>query len=76
MFSAKEIKDLMDAKPFRPFRIHLSDGSSYEITNHDVAFVTKSSVEVGLHPDPDGIAERTVKCAILHIGRIEELQPA
>jgi hypothetical protein len=76
MFNAKEIKDLMDAKPFRPFRIHLSDGSSYEINNHDAAFVTRGSVEVGLDPDADGIAGRIVRCAIIHISRVEELQAA
>ena len=76
MFSAKDIKELMDAKPFRPFKVYLSDGSSYEVNNHDMAFVTKNNVEIGLHLDPDGIAERTVKCDILHISRIEELQPA
>jgi hypothetical protein len=74
MFSAKDIKELMDAKPFRPFKLHLSDGSSYAVPNHDAAFVTRSNVEIGLNQDPDGIAERAVRCAILHISRIEELQ--
>ena len=76
MFNAKEIKDLMMAQPFRPFRIWLSDGSHYEVQNHDAAFVTRNYVEVGVNQDPDGIAERIVRCAILHINRIEELQAA
>jgi hypothetical protein len=76
MVSAKEIKALMDAEPFRPFKIHLSDGSSYESPNHDAALVSRNYVEVGLNRDPDGISERIARCAIIHINRIEDLQPA
>jgi len=54
----------------------LSDGSGYEITNHDMALVGRNTVEIGLHRDPDGIAERFVRCAIGHIVKLEDLQPA
>ena len=76
MFSAKEIKQLMDADPFRPFKIYLSDGSSYQVPNHDAALVFRNFVEVGLNRDPDGILDTAVRCAIIHISRIEDLQPA
>ncbi len=66
----------MDAKPFRPFKIHLSDGKSFEISNHDAALISRSSIDIGVDPDPDGIAERFVRCAIMHITQIEELQAA
>lgn len=76
MFTAKEIKELMETKPFRPFKIHLSDGTNYDVMNHDMAMISKNSVDIGVHPDPEGIAERIVRCAILHISKIEELQAA
>jgi hypothetical protein len=76
MFSAKQIKEMMNTQPFRPFRLHMSDGSTYEIPNHDTAMVAQNSVEVGVNPDPDGVVERFVRCAIIHITRIEELQAA
>ncbi len=76
MFTAIQIKEMMDAEPFKPFRIHLSDGKSYEVQNHDAALVSRNSVEIGVHPDPDGIAERFVNCAIMHITQIEEMQAA
>ncbi len=62
----------MEAKPFKPFRICMSDGSHHDITNHDAAFVTKSTVEVGLNLDPDGFAEYVTRCSILHITRLED----
>lgn len=76
MFTAKDIKEHLDAKPFKPFRIFMSDGSSYPIPNHDAAWVTKNVVQVGLNLDKEGIAESSAKCAIIHVTRIEDLQPA
>lgn len=76
MFSAKHLKDMMDAKPFQPFRVHLSDGKAYEVPNHDSAFVKRNEIEIGLELDKDGIMGRSVRCAILHITQIEQLQIA
>lgn len=64
----------MTANPFRPFRIHLSDGSHYEVTNHDAAIVEQNTVDIGVNLDPDGIAERLVRCAILHIVKLEDME--
>jgi len=76
MFNAEQIKKIMDAQPFKPFRICMSDGKTYDITNHDAAFVTRNYIEVGTDPDPKGIAEHIDRCAIIHITRIEDMQPA
>ncbi|MBM3878219.1 MAG: hypothetical protein FJ387_00610 [Verrucomicrobia bacterium] len=76
MITAKQIRDLMESKPFRPFRICMSDGSHHDITNHDAAFVTKNTVEVGLNLDADGFAEYVTRCSILHITRLEDLPEA
>jgi hypothetical protein len=76
MFTAKQIKDVMNAQPFKPFRLCMSDGKTYDIPNHDAAWVTKNFVEVGMDLDASGIAENIRRCAILHITSIEDLQPA
>jgi hypothetical protein len=76
MFNAAEIRALLTAKDFKPFAIHTSDGARYDIINHDMMLVSKNAVEIGVFPDATGIAERFVRCAILRITRIEELQAA
>ena len=76
MFNAKQLKDFMDAKPFRPFKVLMSDGHSYEVPDHDAAFVTQNKIEIGLDLNKNGIARRSVYCAILHIASVEELQTA
>ena len=73
MITAKQLRELLQAKPFKSFRICLSDGTLYDITNHDMAFVGKNTVEVGLHLDPDGFAEYFARCSILHITKLEDL---
>jgi hypothetical protein len=74
MFNARRLKELMSAQPFRPFRVWLSDGKSYKVPNHDAAFVTQNFLEVGLDLNRDGIARRSVNCAILHITQVEFLK--
>ena len=73
MITAKQIRELLEAKPFKPFRICMSDGAAYDIVNHDMAWVTKSTVEVGINLDADGFAEYAARCCILHITRLEDL---
>ena len=38
--------------------------------------VKRNAIEIGLDADPDGLAERFVECAIIHITRIEDLVAA
>jgi hypothetical protein len=76
MFNAAKIRGLLTAKEFKPFAIHMSDGARYDITNHDMALVSRNAVDIGISPDNEGIAERFVRCAIIHITRIEGLQAA
>ena len=76
MFNARQIKEFLDAKPFRPFKVRMSDGAEYPVPHHDAAFLTQSKIEIGLDLSADGIARRSVHCAILHITQIEELQAA
>ncbi len=33
MFTSKVLKDRLDQKPFRPFRIKMSNGEAYDIPN-------------------------------------------
>jgi hypothetical protein len=76
MFTALHFKERMNQNPFKPFRIHMSDGKHYDITNHDVAIVKRYALEVGIDPDQDSIAGRFVDCALIHITRVEELAAA
>jgi hypothetical protein len=68
-----DILGLLRARPFEPFRVYLSDGAIYEIWHPDMAIVQRSQVTVAVPgpTGPDGPAERTVNCALVHITRTE-----
>lgn len=73
MFTARQLKERMDERPFRPLRIRMSNGESYDIPNHDAAWVLRDSVEIGLDPDAEGLVALTRRCAILHIASFEDI---
>ncbi len=66
---------MLRATPFEPFRIHLSDGAFFDVRHPDMAIVQRSKVIVAVPgpAGPDGPAERTVNCALVHITRTESL---
>ena len=73
MFTAGQIKKRLDERPFRPFRIRMSNGETYDVPHHDAAWILQNAVEIGLDPNAEGIALNTRRCAILHIARIEDI---
>jgi hypothetical protein len=73
MMTADHLRQRMNEQPFRPFRLTMSDGRSFEVPNHDVAFVKRNTIEVGTNLDADFWAQKYVECAILHITSIEDI---
>ena len=72
---AEEVREHLDAEPFVPFKLCLSDGSSYQIRHPDQALVTMWSVEVGVPEQrlETRIYERIAHCSLLHIMKLEKL---
>ena len=67
----KELLNLLNAEPFQPFRIHVSDGSSIQIDHPDQAIVTAYKVLIGVGGSGH-FAERVEHCSLIHITRLEE----
>ena len=74
----EEVRAYLDAQPFIPFRVCLTDGSSYPIQHPDQALVTTWSVEVGVPEQrrETRIYERIAHCSLLHILKLEKVQTA
>jgi hypothetical protein len=70
-----DVLQMLRARPFQPFRISRSDGEQYEVRHPDNAIVSRSTVLVGVPGprNPNGLAERVVTCALVHIARMEAL---
>ena len=71
-----EIRAHLRREPFRPIRIFVSDGSSYDVHHPELALVTRTEVVIALDPGDDEIPERSAYCDPMHITRIEPLAAA
>jgi hypothetical protein len=66
-------------RPFVPFRIHLTDGTVYEVRHPELIIVGAGFAVVGLPADPNlPVAGRTETLALVHVVRLEPIpqQPA
>ncbi len=69
-----EIVAALRREPFLPFRLHVADGSSYDIRHPELLWVTARTAYVGLPSDAPGLVpERAVTIALGHVSRLEEL---
>jgi hypothetical protein len=65
-------------RPFVPFRLILTSGTTYDVLHPEMLFVTKSGVTVAIYdhgqqPAPDEIPVREALVSFLHIAATEDL---
>lgn len=64
-------EQLLTARPFEPFAVHLSSGVVYPVRYPNFAILTRSRLVIA---DPD--ADNVVVCSLLHIASVEMLHTA
>jgi hypothetical protein len=75
MFTIEEVRALLNAQPFVPFRLHLTDGGWIEVRHREQVFLTRRLAVIGI-PDPnthDSLADRFAIVGYMHISRAELL---
>lgn len=60
-------------RPFVPFRLHVSDGSSYDLRHPEALGLTRHGAYLFLPGDSDQIPQRALIISLIHISRLEEL---
>jgi hypothetical protein len=65
-------------RPFVPFRLILSSGTTHEITHPEMLFVSKSGLTVAIYdtnqqPSPEVIPVREALVSYLHVAATEDL---
>lgn len=68
-----DIRAKLDRQPFQPMRIHVSDGSAYEVHHSSHAWVTRVELIIGIDPDESGLVRRSIYVDPRHVSRIEIL---
>ncbi|UCC30647.1 MAG: hypothetical protein JSU86_20930 [Phycisphaerales bacterium] len=68
----EDLLELIRKRPFLPFRIHVTDGQTYDIRHPDQIIVLRSRAVVGAGND-NGLPEYLEHVALVHIVRIQEV---
>jgi len=74
-----DIRQLLAAKPFRPFRFTLTDGTSYEVRHPELVYVGRSTIFLGIpaKEEPEQpIYDDFRLIGLLHIMQAEPLDSA
>jgi hypothetical protein len=72
-----EFRALLDDRPFRPFRVTLTDGRTYDVMHPELALVGRSVVVIGLvDSSPQRVADRLVTVSLLHVMQTEPIETA
>ncbi len=77
MFTAQQLRALLSARPFVPFRLVMSDGGSLEVRSPEQVFVGRHMAIVGLlDPGATGtLFDVFTHFTYLHVTRVEYLVP-
>lgn len=67
-------RELLTRQPFRPFRLVMSSGQSYEVRHPEMAFLTRSDMLIGVGETEEGVPAEFRICSLLHVATIEPLQ--
>src|SRR5437588_844275 len=70
---ADQIRKLLRARPFHPFRVYVSDGAVYDVAHPEAAWLLGPMVIT--HVRPSGFAgppgERVAYISLIHVTRVE-----
>ena len=78
MIQPEDLYHTLHCKPFRPFRVHLTDGRRYDICYPHLAVVGKTYFSIGIpkkhhSADPWPLYEYVESVDLIDIDRIESL---
>ncbi len=72
----QDLLEFLRRRPFRPFRLHVTDGSTYEVRHPELCMPGARSVVVGLQAPgiADPVYERAVHIDLVHVTRLEPIE--
>ena len=73
----EELLAALRHRPFVPFRLTMTERSSYEVRHPDLCMAGRRSAVIGLKPSgPDMLFEGSVTVDLLHIVKLEPIESA
>lgn len=69
-------RELLTNRPFRPFRLVMSSGTSYEVRHPEMAMLTRTDILVGVGETDEGVPAEFRICSLLHVASVEPIGTA
>lgn len=70
----EDLRNLLTSRPFKPFRIRLDDGQSFEITHPDMVWIGRRvALILVFEAGPERYFQRHITISLLHISSVEPL---
>lgn len=73
LMTVQTFRELLNQRPFRPFRLVMSSGQAYEVRHPEMAMLTRTDILVGTDVAEDGVPAEFKICSLLHVTAIEPL---
>ena len=69
--TVQTFRELLAKKPFKPFRLVMSSGQSYDVRHPEMAMLTRTDILVGVDVADDGVPAEFKICSLLHVTAVE-----
>jgi hypothetical protein len=69
------LRELLNQRPFKSFRLVMSSGQSYEVRHPEMALLTRSDILVGIDETDEGVPAAFKICSLLHVSAVESFGP-
>lgn len=71
--TVQTFRELLAQRPFKPFRLVMSSGQTYDVRHPEMAWLTRTSILVGIDDSEEGVPAEFKICSLLHITAVEPL---
>ncbi len=71
--TVQTFRELLSQRPFRPFRLVMSSGQTYEVRHPEMAWITRTDLLVGVGETDEGVPAEFRICSMLHVASIEPI---
>lgn len=69
------LREFLMQRPFKPFRLVMSSGQTYEVRHPEMAMLTRTSLLVGIGETREGVPAEFKICSLLHVATVDPLMP-
>jgi hypothetical protein len=73
--TVRTFRELLSQRPFKPSRLVMASGQTYEVRHPEMALLTRTDILVGIDDSEDGVPAEFKICSLLHVTAVEPTLP-